>query len=476
MSQVIAKVKRQQRRSGKGGTEQPLREIRFDVAGIDIGATENYISCRPQADGQPNVRVFRTDTQSLTEAADWMESEGVRSVVMESTGVYWIPLYQVLTRRGFEVNLVDARAVRGVPGRKTDVIDCQWLRQLHACGLLKGCFLPDTLTASLRSLQRMRQTLRRSQDDWIRRIQKQLDLMNVRVHRAVSDITGVTGMAILRAILGGERDPQVLAALRDRRCRKSKEEIARELTGDWREEHLSNLAVAMATYDHFTAQIGASDENIDQRLAQIRIIREAAGKPVAAVVPPHPSEVKGKRMLKRGEEPMRQALAHTFGIDLTRIESVSVETAACVFMELGPDIPERFPTEKKFVAYLRLAPGLAISGGQPVHRKSKAPRRGSLPLKRNLLTAAATLRESKTALGDYYRKVSFRKGAGVAAFATAAKLAQRIYRALAYGIDYAVGGDERWHRVELERRRARLARQAATLGMTIVPATVPASL
>lgn len=221
MSQIKANVKRQRRRSGTGGIEQPLKELRFDVAGIDVGAIENDIACRPHADGKANIRVFHTDTQSLMEAAAWMKSEGVQSVAMESTGVYWMPLCQVLIREGVEVNLVDARAVRGVPGRKTDVIDCQWLRQLHACGLLKGCFLPDDLTAALRSLQRMRQTLRRSQDDWIRRIQKSLDLMNIRVHRAVSDITGVTGMAILRAILAGERDPRKLAALRDRRCHKT---------------------------------------------------------------------------------------------------------------------------------------------------------------------------------------------------------------------------------------------------------------
>jgi transposase len=475
MSPLKANIKRQHRRSGKAGTEQPLREIRTDVAGIDIGATENYIGCRPTANGGPNVRSFGTDTQSLLETADWLVAEGVHSVAMESTGVYWISLYQVLVRRGIEVNLVDARAVRGVPGRKTDVLDCQWLRQLHACGLLKGCFLPDDQTAALRNLQRMRHTLRQSQDDWIRRIQKQLDLMNVRVHRAVSDITGLTGMLILRRILAGERDPRKLAALRDPRCRKSEEEIARELTGNWREEHLQNLAVTMSMYDHLSAQIATTDQNIGQLLTRIRAIREATGQAVAAVVPPHPSEEKRRRMIKRGEEPMRQELARTFGTDLTVIEGVGVEAAACVYMELGPDIPTRFPTEHHLVSYLKLSPRLAISGGQPVHRKSKSPHRGSLPLKRVLLTAASAVRDSKTALGDYYRKIAYRKGAGVAAFATAAKLAQRIYRALAHGIEYATGGDARWQSTEQERRRARLARQAASLGLILVPTATAAT-
>jgi len=464
MSQIKANVKRQRRRSGTGGIEQPLKELRFDVAGIDVGAIENYIACRPHADGKANIRVFHTDTQSLMEAAAWMKSEGVQSVAMESTGVYWMPLCQVLIREGVEVNLVDAR--------KTDVIDCQWLRQLHACGLLKGCFLPDDLTAALRSLQRMRQTLRRSQDDWIRRIQKSLDLMNIRVHRAVSDITGVTGMAILRAILAGERDPRKLAALRDRRCHKTEAEIVRELTGDWREEHLQNLETAMATYDHFTAQVAKKDQGIDELLNRIQAIREATGKAVAAVVPPHSSEVKGQRMIKRGEEPIRQALVRTFGTDLTEIEAIGVEAAACVYMELGPDICNRFPTEKQFVSYLKLAPRLGISGGHPVPRKGKSPHRGKLALSRLLLTSASTLRDSKTALGDYYRKLAYRKGAGVAGFATAAKLAQRIYRALEHGIEYATGGDQRWHDADQERRRARLTRQAANLGMTLVPVAI----
>jgi hypothetical protein len=320
----------------------------------------------------------------------------------------------------------------------------------------------------------MRQTLRRSQEDWIRRMQKQLDLMNVRVHRAVSDITGVTGMAIVRSIVAGERDPAALAALRDRRCGKNVEEIRRELTGNWREEHLQNLELALASYDHFTDQIARIDRSIHKNLASIRAIREQAGKPVAAAAEPHPSQKKAKRMIKRGEEPMRDALVCTFGIDLTRIEAISVETAACVFMEMGPDIPARFPTEKKFLAYLRLAPQLAISGGHPVHRKGRNPRGGRPPLKRILMLSASTLRSSESALGDYYRRVSFRKGAGVACFATAAKLAQRIYRALKFGIDHAIDGDERWQQAETDRRRARLQRQAFHLGMKLSP--IPGSV
>jgi transposase len=451
------------------GTEAPLREIRDDVAGIDIGALEEYVSCRPNPDGSPNVKVFPTDTESLNELADWLAASGVHSVAMESTGVYWIPLYQILVAREIEVVLVDARSLKGVPGRKTDVIDCQWLRQLHACGLLKGCFLPDDPTASLRALLRMRQTLRREQDDWIRRLQKQLEMMNVRVHRAVSDITGVTGMAIVRAIVAGERNPVVLARLRDRRCRKSEAEIARELTGDWRDEHLFNLTLAVETYDHFAAEIAKVDQRITTFLSQLKAKREAEGKPTCTTAPAHPSPRKRARFIERGEEPLRKSLIETFGIDLTQIDGIGVETAAGIFMELGPDVPTHFPTEGKFAAYLRLAPNIGISGGHPV-RSKKAPRRGMPPLKRLLLTAAATMRISETPLGDYYRKTAFRRGAGIAIFATAGKIARRIYRALAFGVEYAIGGDEKWRQANKERQIARLSRLAASLGHTLVPA------
>lgn len=474
MPHTARKSKSGAARPTQAGSEEPLREIRTDVAGIDVGAKEIYIASLPLPGNRPNVRCFPTDTEALNEAADWIRSEGVTSVAMESTGVYWIALYQVLVRRGIDVQLVDAYATRNVPGRKTDVLDCQWLRKLHACGLLKGCFLPDDLTAALRSLQRMRRTLRRSQEDWIRRIQKQLDLMNVRVHRAVSDITGVTGMAMLRAIVAGERDPAVLAALRDPRCRKSIEEIQRELTGDWREEHLQNLEMALASYDHFAALITRADQNIDQKLEAIRALREAAGKPVAAAADPHPNAEKRKRLIKRGEEPMRQALVRTFGIDLTLIEGISSETAACVFMEMGPDIPERFATESRFLSYLRLAPGHAVSGGRRLPGKKSGKRRSrSLPLKSILMNSASTLRNSDTTLGDYYRKISYRKGSGVAVFATARKLAQRIYRALKFGVTHVLDGQLQWHEGDTQRRLARLKRQASQLGMELSPVAVP---
>jgi len=365
---------------------------------------------------------------------------------------------------------VDARSLRSVPGRKTDVLDSQWLRQLHACGLLRGCFLPDDPTSALRSLQRMRQTLRREREDWIRRIQKQLDMMNVRVHRAVSDITGLTGMAIIRAILAGERNPRELARLRDHHCRKDEAEIARELTGDWRAEHLLNLETAVAAYDHFTGQIAKLDRQLSDTLARLKQEREAAGKPTCNHAEPPTDTAKGRRMIHDGDEPTRQSLVSTFGVDLTQVDGIGIEAAATVFMEMGPDIPARFPTENKFVSYLRLAPNLAISGGHPIHGRKKRCN-GTPPLKRALLMAAMSMQSANTTLGDYYRKIAFRRGARVAIFATAGKIARRIYRALAYGVPYAISGDEYWRQTDKKRRLERLTRQAANLGQKIIPVT-----
>lgn len=471
MAQAIHKHRNETRslQVGNGGTGE-LGVINLHAAGIDIGATEEWVACPPK-DGQPNVRVFGTDTPSLIELADWLMAEGVTSVAMESTGVYWIPLFELLELRRFKVILTDSRTLGRVPGRKTDMLDCQWLQQLHAHGLLRGSFRPKDATLALRSLLRTMRTLKAQQDDWIRRMQKALDQMNVRVHRAVSDITGLTGMRMVRAIIGGERDPVKLAALRDPRCHKSATQIERELTGNWREEHLFNLRLALASYDHFERQIKKTVQRILLELGAIRKKREADG---LSVTPPeavekHPDPAKACSMERHGQEPLRVALAATFGVDLTAIEGVGAETAASILGEIGPEIRESFPDAKPFAAYLRLAPNLAISGGKPVKGKKKM-RQGSPVVHRLLRTAAASVRRSKSALGVYYRKTAFRKGAGTAVFATARKIAQHVYRALAYGIPYVTMGIEEVERKAAERQRSNIERQAAKLGLKLVPA------
>jgi len=438
------------------------------AAGIDVGAEEMWVACPPK-DGEPNVRTFATDTASLGELADWLKVGGVTAVAMESTGVYWIPLYELLESRGFDVSLVDARTLGRVPGRKTDMIDCQWLQQLHAHGMLRGCFRPKEETVPLRALLRLRRLLANQQDDWVRRAQKALDQMNVRVHRAVTDIQGVTGMRIIRAILAGERNPAALATLRDPHCHKSARQIARELTGNWREEHLYALRLAMANYDHFARQIAELGRHLIEILARVRQRRAAAGLPACPVeeVAKPADRNKATSIMRDGLEELRVALAATFGIDLSTIEGIGVETASAVLGEIGPEVGD-FPNEKAFLAYLRLAPNLAISGGKPV--RGKPVPRGSPIVKQLLKTAATSLRQSKTVLGAYYRKIAYRKGAGVAAFATARKLASHIYRALANGTPFVTAGLEAEERKALDRQRAHLDRVATRLGLKVVPA------
>ena len=341
---------------------------------------------------------------------------------MESTGVYWIPLFEILDSRGFQVVLANARQVSHVPGRKTNILDCQWLQLLHAYGLLKGSFRPSDDICRLRALIRERDTMVEQRSDWIRRMQKCMDQINVCVHHAVSDITGV---AIIRAIVNGERYPGALAQLRNPRCRKSEEQIAEELTGNWRSEHLFNLRQALKMYDQLCTVV---DEYNAEILAYIKSLQPSVDNDVSA--PPPGSKTKAKNMLKRGQEPMRQALYQLSGVDLTTIDGIAVDTATVVISELCLDFSP-FPDENHFVSYLRLAPNLSISAGKKVPSKFKATT--CTRVATALRMAALTLRNSKTALGAFYRRMSRRKGASVAFFATARKLVQLIYRLVCYG-------------------------------------------
>jgi transposase len=428
-------MKRRERRGKQVNVkraEATLSVVHAKVAGIDLGSVEHYVACPPR-EGRANVKVFATTTPELTALADWLQTEGVESVAMESTGVYWIPLYELLDQRGLEVVLVDARQMKHVPGRKTDMIDCQWLQLLHSCGLLRGAFRPADAFCRLRALVRQKATLIDEQADWINRMQKSLDQMNVRVHRAVSDISGSTGMAMIRAIVAGERDPRQLAGLRDQRCHKNLRQIAEELTGNWREDHLFNLAQALAMYDFIVARIEAYEAEIQ------RILRELS--PATDLGPaPEPSNPRKKKKLRaQGQEPLRQALYGVCAADITRIDGISTGTAEVVLSEMGPDL-SAFPTERHFVSFVKLSPKLAISGGKSLYKRPKGT--ASTRVGAALRMAAVALRNSKTALGAYYRRIARRKGASVAVFATARKLAILVYRMLRYGVAYFDEGVE----------------------------------
>ncbi len=441
MNNVTAESKSRRGRKPRQG----LRVIQSNVAGIDLGSREHYVCAPPTSEGEPNVRCFGTTTPELNRLAEWLSAQGVESVAMESTSVYWIPIYEILERSGFEVLLVNARALSSVPGRKTDMLDCQWIQMLHSCGLLKGSFRPSDDICVLRSLVREKTTMEEQRSDWLRRMQKSLDQMNVCVHHAVSDISGTTGMAIIRAIVGGERNPVTLAKFRDPRCRKSEKQIAQELTGNWRAEHLFSLKQTLQMYDHICASIAQYDAEIKRTLTALQ---PAENRDL--MVPEVTNKNKRKNLRKRGQEPMREALFRLTGYDLTAIDGIGVETAETVLSELGADL-SCFPSENHFISYLKLAPKLAISGGKPIRIK----RTGSTTtrLGATFRMAALTLRNSKTALGAEYRRIARRKGASVAVFALARKLAILVYRLLRFGQAYV---DEGMHAYEARFRAARI--------------------
>jgi len=438
-----------------------LPVLRARVAGIDIGSREHWVSGPRREDGQPNVRTFGTTTPQLERLADWLAEQGVESVAMESTSVYWIPVYELLESRGFEVLLVNARQLHNVPGRKTDMLDCQWIQLLHSCGLLRGSFRPADAICRLRGLQRQRENLVREQTKSIQWLQKALDQMNIQVHHAVADITGKTGLAIIRAIVAGERDPKKLAALRDRRCRKSEPQIAECLTGNWRDDHLYNLAMALRLYDTLQEMITAYDKRLEQEL-DTQLAPDHHDTPV----PPHPKSSKERAIERRNEQSLRSHLWRFAGVDLTRIDGLSAPSACTVLAEIGPDL-SRFPTEDHFVSWLRLAPKTGYSAGKPVKKTRNAM--GATRVALVLRMAAQSVQRSKSAIGAFFRHVARAKGYSVAIFATARKLAQHIYRMLRHGQDYVDIGQEAYEAQFTKRRIAGITTAARDLGYNLVP-------
>ena len=440
---------------------QSLETIQPNAAGIDLGSREHWVAGPPKEDKTPNVQQFGTTTPELLSLADWLTQQGVKTVAMESTGVYWIPLFEILDGKGFEVLLANARQVTHVPGRKTDMLDCQWLQLLHACGLLRGSFRPSDDICRLRALIRERNTMVDQRSDWVRRMQKSLNQMNVCVHHAVSDITGVTGMRIIRAIVDGQRDPQILAQMRDRRCQKSEEQIAEELTGNWRPEHLFNLRQALKMYDQLCTVVADYDSEI---LSYVQTLQPEDSNDTD--VPPPASKAKARTIAKRGQEPLRQALYRFSGFDLTTIDGIGVDTASDIISELGLDFSV-FPSENHFVSYLRLAPNLSISAGKKVPSKSKAST--CTRVATALRMAALTLRRSKTALGAFYRRVAYRKGASGAVFATARNLAQLVYRLVRYGQAYVDAGAKTYETRFNQRRLKFYTKALKKMGYNVRP-------
>ena len=448
----------------KKGKDLPsLGVLRPNSGGIDIGSTDHYV-CAPDAaqpGKAPEVRHFATTTPRLLELVAWLKVRGIESVAMESTSVYWIPLYEMLETAGIDVVLVNARQLHKVPGRKTDVADCQWIQKLHACGLLRGSFRPGAEICALRALSRQSENLVVEQGKAVAWMQKALDQMNVQVHRAVTDLTGATGLAIVRAIVAGERDPLKLAGLRDPRCKKSVVQIAGYLQGTWKSEHLFNLGQALSLFDFLEAQLSHYRQTLDRMLAEITP-PERRDQPA----PLHPKPAKAKASRQKGDEALRATLWRLSGVDLTSIDGIGAGTAQVILTEVGPQLGA-FPSEKDFVSWLHLCPRTAISGGKPLPKKRNGC--GSNRIGGLLHIAALALAKSKSALGAQFRNTARRKSGKIAVFSTARHLAVLVYRLLRHGQAYHDIGEKAFEERFAAKRLASLFSNAKKFGFTLSP-------
>ncbi len=435
--------------------EPELKKVHPQAAGIDIGASEHWVSIPSELDPEP-VRKFSCFTAELYALADWLTSKGITTVAMESTGVYWIPLFQILETSGLEVRLVNAHFVKTVPGRKSDVLDCQWLQKLHSYGLLSGSFRPDDQVCVFRSYIRQRDRLTKSASVHIQRMQKALTEMNVQLHRVVSDITGVTGMAIIRAIVTGERDPQRLAALKDPRAKRSTDEIAAALVGDYRVEHLFVLKQELNLYDMYQQQIQQCDQQIEQCLSEFDSQNDEP-------LPPRP---KGKKPSRNAPSfDLRSHLYRISGVDFTQIDGLEALTVQAIISEVGLD-PTRFPTAKHFASWLGICPGSKISGGKILSsRTRKVVNRAANAFR----LAAQSLANSRTALGGFYRRIRTRSGAPKAITATAHKLARIFYHLWTTGESFIDLGADAYEQQYQQRVLKHLKQRAKQMGFDLVP-------
>lgn len=441
------------------GSKRPapraLQQMNQHAAGIDVGSASHYVAVPEDRDDQP-VREFPGFTGDLYRLADWLSACGVETVAMESTGVYWIPLFQVLEERGFDVKLVDARQLKRVPGRKTDVTDCQWLQQLHTFGLLSGAFRPDNQVSVLRSYMRQRAMLVTYASQHVQHMQKALLQMNLHLQHVVSDITGATGMRIIRAILTGERNPEKLAALRDEQCKEPVKVIAKALHGNWREEHLFSLRQAVELVESYQTKIAACDERIREHLQSF-------------------DDRSGGRPLPKGRPPRRDrndvsfdATAEMFritGVDLVAIAGIQANTALKILSEVGLDMT-KWPDGHHFGSWLGLSPNNRVSGGKILSRRTlPSANRAATALR----VAAQSLHHSRTALGAFLRRKASQMGMPKAITATAYKLARIVYAMLSQGTAFVDLGEHHYEQRYRDRVLKNLNRRAQELGYALVP-------
>jgi transposase len=450
MEMVMEHGMKQQDKPKKRG--QRLEVTNPNAAGVDIGSASHYVSVPAERDDEP-VREFKSFTVDIHKMADWLTACGVDTVAMESTGVYWIPVYEILERRGFKVLLVNARHVKNVAGRKSDVLDCQWLQQLHSYGLLRGAFRPADQVCVLRSLSRQRAMLLRLQARHIQHMQKALVQMNIQLANVISDVVGETGQKILRAIVAGERNEHVLAGMRNVRIKASEEEIVQSLRGNWRDEHVFALKQALELFDFYAKQVADCDALMEQQMIELH---QHDGLPGKARKTSHRNKPKFD---------LRTRLYQMCGVDLTRIDGIDVCTAMTVLSEVGVDM-SKFPTAKHFAAWLGLCPGTKISGGKVLGSKTqKCANKTAQALRQ----AASCLKNSQSALGAYYRRMCAKMDKPKAITAAAHKLARLIYSMITKGEEYVDQGQAYYEERYRQRVEYHLRKRAESLGLRLVP-------
>lgn len=451
--------KKRSKRQKKAKNLDALEQINLNAAGMDIGAEEVYVAV-PKGRDDESVRSFPTFTADLHRLADWLGDCDIGTVAMEATGVYWIPLFEILESRGFEVYLVNARHIKNVSGRKSDVLDCQWIQQLHTYGLLQPSFRPPEQICAIRSLVRHRDMLTKYRSAHIQHMQKALTVMNIRLTNVLSDITGATGMKIIRAIVAGERNPEVLASFRHNNCAKSQEEIAKSLEGYYKREQLFALKQALELYDFYDHQVRDCDTELEALYQEFDLPDEPGTPP--------PSPRKGKRRKNQPHFDLAQSLYRMAGVDLTQVDGLKAIMVQNILSEIGTDMSP-WPTAKHFASWLRLSPNNKITGG-------KVKQRGTLPSQNRVNTAfrvaAQSLARSDCALGAFLRRIRAKHGAPIAITATAHKLARIVYTMLKNRQPYHDPGAYYYEEQYRLRTIRNLQRRASKLGMRLEPVGV----
>lgn len=458
MSKNTLKSCKKSKRSASAKMKLPrsLEHINLMSAGIDVGSKSHFVAVPEDCD-ESCVREFKSFTSDLHELVNWLEQCKIETVVMESTGVFWIPLYELLESRGFEVLLVDARKVKNVSGRKTDVLDCQWLQQLHTYGLLSGAFRPSEEICALRAYMRQRMMLIQQAASHVQHMQKALSQMNIQLHNVISDITGETGMKIIRSIIDGERDPKVLAEYRHYSCKNTIETIEKSLVGTYREEHLFALSQALELFDVYQTKITACDSQIEKKLARIKSEQLTQDEPK--------SPLKKERQKKNDLAfDVSSHLYRLVGVDLTVIPGIRAYSALKIISEIGLDLT-RWKSSKQFASWLGLCPGNKVSGGKRLGGKSKRTANYAASAFR---MAASTLYANDSALGAFFRRLKARLGAPKATTATAHKLAVIFFNMIKNKTEFVELGQSYYEQQYRERLINNLSRRAEKLGLALV--------